>query len=1074
MLELLGDVRWGGNTIAGERPRALLAVLAGGEGRPVRTETLIERIWGDETPANATKSLQVLVSRTRGVCGEEAIVHVPIGYRLGLKPDEVDSLRLGELVRQARAAIDVDAVAAADLAGKAIALTAGLPGAAPEDGPAPQQDAAQLRDGAAPQEDTAQQDPRPLSELRRAARADAAEAAVILARAQSRTGKHAEALQSLIDAFRERPADEALLADLLRSEAALSGPAVALQRYEHYRRDLRDRLGTNPGEPLQRVQRELLALDQPVRGGLRYDATTLFGRDGDLEALRGLLATARVVSIVGPGGLGKTRLANVLARDATLPVVHVVELAGVSAVEDLIGEVGSVLGVRDSVGIRRTLTPAQRADVRARIAQQLGQAPSLLVLDNCEHLIEAVAGLVAFLVASVPDLRVLTTSRAPLAIAAEHVYLLGQLESDDAIALFRERAVAARPDVQLDDETVASIVARLDGLPLAIELAAAKVRVMSVQEIDRRLENRFALLRGGDRSAPDRHRTLLGVIDWSWNLLDPVARRALECLSPFNDGFTLETADAVLGDGALDAVQALVDQSLLGVIERPTGVRYRMLETVREFGRMQLTDAGEDAAALAARRAWAIGYASGRFGQLTGPDQLAAIDALAAEEVNLADELRAAIADGDVGTAVTLLAPLGTFWSIRGEHVRLATLASALAQAAGDWMPPPELENTARATLAVVVGNAMVFGDPRTRLLRDLLTRLGPETGGNARLTGAVRVALVVDGSEPEKSYRALAALARDPNRFTAIAANQWLSHFLENGGDPHGAIAAIQHALQLVADEDGPWQEAALRGELAQLLMQVGDRESASEEARAALPVMQRLGAFDDEIQLHLVLATCAITDGRLQTAEAEFAEIDRLAETGAGLLGALQQQIGRAELLLARGEREAGLALYRQSVHTAQDLKFPGFRRDHQIEPWTVFAEAAALAAHAKDALSTTELAEGHALFAATREHTLVVLGDDSVRRDYPVAGLFLFALGAWACRREPVPVELAARLLVLADRFGYSRAIPSLSWEWVAPLIEADAPGLFEGLRDSYSDRQPRELFDEAPGLIEQLPS
>ena len=311
----------------------------------------------------------------------------------------------------------------------------------------------------------------------------------------------------------------------------MRGPGAALERYERYRRDLRERLGASPGERLQRAQRDLLALDRPERTGVRYDATSLLGRDGDIEALRGLIAGSRVVSIVGAGGLGKTRLAHVLARDATQPIVHVVELVGVTAAEDVVAEVGSVLGVRDSISGRRDLTPEQRADLRGRIAQRLAQSPSLLVLDNCEHLVGAVAELVAFLVSTTADLRVLTTSRAPLAIAAERVYLLDQLEVADAARLFDERAVAARPGAQLDDTVVRRIVARLDGLPLAIELAAAKVRAMSVEEIDRRLENRFALLRGGDRSAPDRHQTLLAVIDWSWNMLDEAERRALRRLA---------------------------------------------------------------------------------------------------------------------------------------------------------------------------------------------------------------------------------------------------------------------------------------------------------------------------------------------------------------------------------------------------------------------------------------------------------------------------------------------------------------------------------------------------------------
>ncbi len=284
----------------------------------------------------------------------------------------------------------------------------------------------------------------PLAEVRRAAAADAAAARVILARASSRTGAHADALPVLELAHAERPQDEPLLADLLRSEAAVRGPAAALDRYARYQRDLRERLGADPGELLKQAHRGLLALDRPVRRGVRYDATTLIGRDADLERLRAMLASSRVVSIVGPGGLGKTRLAHAIARTAAEPAVHVVELAGVTAAEDVAGEVGSVLGVRDSVSGRRVLTAAQRADIRARIAHLLGQSPGLLVLDNCEHLIEAVAGLVAFLVSATADLRVLITSRAPLAIAAERVYLLGELRRRRRRAAL-QRAGRGRP-----------------------------------------------------------------------------------------------------------------------------------------------------------------------------------------------------------------------------------------------------------------------------------------------------------------------------------------------------------------------------------------------------------------------------------------------------------------------------------------------------------------------------------------------------------------------------------------------------------------------------------------------------
>ena len=335
-LTLLGDVRWRGAPVASERSRALLAALAAAGGRPVRAERLIDLVWGEEAPADAAKGLQVLVSRTRTALGADAIVRDAVGYRLGVDPAEVDSVRLSALARDAAAALDDDADRAATLAREALALANGLP--APVDAEAD-----------------------PLAELRRAAAGDLATARVVLARASSRTGAHAQALPALEAAHAERPDDEALLADLLRSEAAVRGPGAALERYEAYRQDLLDRLGTNPGERLRRVHRDLLALDRPVRSGVRYDASSLRGRDRDVARLRSLLTDARVVSIIGPGGLGKTRLAHVLARDAAEPVVHVVELVGVTTAEDVVGEVGSVLGVRDSVSAQRTLTPEQRA-----------------------------------------------------------------------------------------------------------------------------------------------------------------------------------------------------------------------------------------------------------------------------------------------------------------------------------------------------------------------------------------------------------------------------------------------------------------------------------------------------------------------------------------------------------------------------------------------------------------------------------------------------------------------------------------------------------------------------------------
>ncbi|HET7051614.1 MAG TPA: BTAD domain-containing putative transcriptional regulator [Solirubrobacteraceae bacterium] len=1046
-LSLLEDVRWRGRSVAGDRPRTLLAALAAGGGRPVRAEELIELVWGEEAPANATKSLQVLVSRTRSACGADAIVRDGVGYRLGVAPTEVDSVRLAALVRGARAALERDAASSVALAREALALSNGDPPTS----------AALAGDDAGP-----------LHNIREAAAADVASARVILAHALSRTGAHADALPALEAAHAERPDDESLLADLLRTEGVVRGPAAALERFENYRRDVRERLGTNPGEQLQRAHQHLLALDQPVRSGVRYDASTLVGRERDLERLRALMAGSRVVSIVGPGGLGKTRLAHVLAREAAVPIVHVVELVGVTSAEDIVGEVGSALGVRDSVSGRRVLTPEQRADVRARVAQQLGQAPSLLVLDNCEHLIGGVAELVAFLVSTTADLRVLTTSRAPLAIASERVYLLGQLEVSDAAQLFCERALAARATVRLAEDVVVSIVTQLDGLPLAIELAAAKVRAMSVEEIDRRLENRFALLRGGDRSAPDRHQTLLAVIDWSWNLLDDGERRALARLALFHDGFTLEAAREVLGADAVEAVQGLVDQSLLSVRETRAGLRYQMLETVREFGRMQLVDAGQDAEAQDAQRRWASAYARRQGARLPTREQLSAIDALGAEEVNLADELRGAIAVGDIAALVQLLAALGMFWAIRGEHGRLIVLARGVADAVRDWRPPPELEDVTRAAMTILLSNAMIAGDERIGPIREMVQRLGLGSGGDPRLAGSVKVMMAFDPADGEGFMRRLDELAADPERYTALPASQWLSHARENVGDPAGAVEAASRALALVTDEDGPWSAAILHTQLAQLQMHLGHPRQASDHARAALPVMRRLGATDDEVQLRSLLGLCAIAEGRLDDAQGELAQIDEIDNSGSIFGGVTVRKIGQAELALARGENATGLRLYRESAASMRELQLPGIPRTG-LEPWSLFGDSTALTAHAYLA-SDTDAAHGRELFCSCRDHALRTLDRGNALLDYPVAGMVMFALGAWGLLRRAMPADHALRLLVLADRFAYNRSIPTMAWERIIPHAEESIPGRIAALSAEYGDDRPPDLLVQARRAVE----
>ncbi|MEU6137943.1 BTAD domain-containing putative transcriptional regulator [Nocardioides sp. NPDC047086] len=886
--------------------------------------------------------------------------------------------------------------------------------------------------------------------------------------------RYAKALPLLERLVRLDP-DEEVTEAVLRAVAAVHGVPAALERFEAYRTGLADGLGVDPSPRLRAVHAELLARDRPVRSGLRHDADVLIGREQDAAEVSALLKGSRVVTILGPGGLGKTSLAQVIAHGAEQPVVHFVELVGVTAPEDLVSEVGSSLGVRDSVAHRDRLTPEQRADVRSRIAQQLDGVPTLLVLDNCEHIVAAVADLVAFLVATVRDLTVLTTSRSPLAIGAERVYPLGRLGAYDGSELFRRRAVAARPGVHLDEGRVDEIVTRLDGLPLAIELAAVKVRAMSVDDIARRLENRFELLRGGDRSAPDRHQTLVAVIDWSWNLLAERDRRAMRWLSVFHDGFTLPAAEAMLGADAFAAIEELVDQSLLTVVEAPLGFRYRMLETVREFGRMQLIDAGEDAAARAAQRAWARDYADAGAGRIYSPEQFDAMDELRAEEGNLADILRQVLADDEAESVIRLFCAMGVFWTIAGEHQRVIMLSGPVADLLAEWEPPPELLEKTRLVLALLLFGAAVTGGTGLERLMTILDRVGAEAEDpQLRVMLKVMRAMASSVAGTGAGARAgwpledeLTDLVTDPDPEVRARAYTFLSHERENLGDPEGAVAAGREALRLTGTSGGLWPRAMLHAQLSGLYAQLGRLGEAADHAREAVPILRRLGADDDLVQTRVILVTYAVEQGHLEEAAEILAELaDERPRGGFGSRGAVHG--ARAQLLLAQGRVGEGLALFREVVATMGEMPFPGFTDDPDLVPWRVAAEAVTVVACARHA----EGADGSDLFDVLMMKAPRLVSQERRAQDYPVTGMVLLALGLWGLLRDALPREESVRLVVLADRFGYSRSFLDMRWELAVADATRLAPGVLERVSEEYGERRGLGLLDEARGVIARL--
>ncbi|HET7386663.1 MAG TPA: BTAD domain-containing putative transcriptional regulator [Nocardioidaceae bacterium] len=1037
-LVLLDGVRWRGAEIAGVRPRALLAALVLQTGA-VGGERLVDQVWAGEPPAHPTKALQVLVSRLRTLTTPDIVERTGGGYRLGLSPVAVDALALRSDAGAALAAWHGgDVLRAREIAARAATITV-TPGSG---------------DG-------------PLAELLAAGRRDVSDAARVLGLAASACGDHSEALPLLEQALAARPDDETLLEALLRSQAATRGTASALDRYEIYRRDLRGRLGSDPGEPLRTLHAELLAQDSPVRAGVLFEHNTLVGRRADLATLAAMLRTSRVVSIVGAGGLGKTRLAHAVARRAEQPAVHFVELAGVTSPDGVAVEVATALGVRDSLSSLRSQTPAHRADLRARLIEALSGVPTLLILDNCEHVLDGAADLVAVLAGTTRRLTVLTTTRAPLGVAAERVYPLPELGEDDATELFCERATAARPSARLDEAAVRELVRRLDGLPLALELAAAKVRVMSVEDIARRLENRFELLRGGDRAAPERHQTLLAVIDWSWNLLDERGRRALRWLSVFRDGFSLDGASAVLGEGpaALDAVQDLVQQSLLTVHERDGRVRYRLLETVREFGRMQLVDAGEDAQADQALQRWAVAFALETCDRLFTPDQVRTMDRVREEEGNLADVLHRALDAHRPDVVVALMATLGGYWSIEGNHFRVLSLSPAVEEVVLDYQPPPELLDQTRAVLTALAANAtVVSGDSDGPAVRKL--RLVGTDAADPRIAATARLMLAMADAE---GIEDLGALRDSDDPVLARLAGQWYSHALENGGDVEAGIVAARRSLELCDDRDGPWTRAAIHGILASLAMEVGDRVEARRHAGLALGPLQQLHATDDVRQLKAQLAVCDLADGDLDSAARWLAEVDREESRGSGWGGTLAGGTGRAELALARGDVASGLRLYREAAAALNDVPVPVVEEMRGLEPWVLYPDAAVLATHVVHGA----LAEVPDLPAglATRIHTMLTGGSPFL--DYPVAGAVLYALGLWQLSVAGVPdqVEAAVRLLAIAERFSYSRMLPALAWAHAAGAIESRDPAALERQRAAVAGVDRAELRDEAARLVSE---
>ncbi|RMI31042.1 transcriptional regulator [Nocardia stercoris] len=786
-------------------------------------------------------------------------------------------------------------------------------------------------------------------------------------------------------------------------------------------------------------------LHQPTALGLRAAPNPLLGRAADLGAIEDLVRSSRVTTVLGPGGTGKTRVANALGTRLApeMPVV-LVELASVrsdpedaeAARVEVEAAISAVLGVGETARDTGVLRPRRTSDARDRLRDALSARAILLILDNCEHLVDAVAEVVADLIGTCDRLTVLTTSRSPLEITAETVYPLPPLAIDDAgspaTELFAARARAVRPSIRLDGPTVARLCRTLDGLPLAIELAAARARTLSVEEIETRLADRFTLLRSGDRSSPARHRTLHAVIEWSWNLLDEPQRIALRRLCRFPSGFTSAAAELVASADGVDdvaaAVEGLVTQSLLTVLEDETGTRYRMLETVREFGEEQLTAAGEQAVVMTRMARWAREFGVSTMETYIEADQAAGMLAMITESDNLIAVLRWACDTGDPDTVYQVFPVLGVAWMVRGAHMDLISWAARLLAIPPGPPGPKPTGDLQMASHVLLAGHLMYIQDDgmrsvariRTRARR--LLRSGVELNALSQFFGAILCARPTIGAVG----RVLIAGSRSADRRVRCQALFLRANIRENAGDYPGSMRDALRGIEYLTDTD-IWGGAMAAQHLGQLHAQAGEYSTAARHYRKAAENLLLLRAYDESVELRSYLAQALIGSGDLSAARRELELAAGYLDPGQGpddpVLRPNPRRAaihgGWAELALAEGDVDTGLRRARSVLplmqwHSPESVT-PG--------PGALPAACFAFGAHVLHG-RTGEVPDLATEIIAEVQQRL------SQFQDLPQLGVAACVMGSYLLQRDPES-EPGLALFAAAPRVRARQDVVSVLW-------------------------------------------
>ncbi len=882
------------------RHRATLAALLVDVGRTVPGDVLADRVWSGQPPASASGTLQALISRLRRELepdtapgGWTLLLTRDPGYVLAADPEDVDAVRFVRLLRSAR-----ELAGRGDDAGARAAVGEGL---ALWRGPAYADVSAAF----------AVEESERLEQLRLDARELAAELDL-------RLGRHAEIVDDLQELVRAKPLREGLRASLMLALYRSGRQAEALTAYAEGRALLADELGVDPGRALQdlhgRILRQDPALAAPVRAAtpppppspaaadeapasvaapaataapatlpiapLPVPLTAFVGRAEELAVLAPALAGRRLVTLVGPGGSGKTRLALEAARrrPAGAPPAALAELAGVEDPELVAAEVATVLGVSLTAG-----------DPVGAVATAVQGRPLLLVLDNCEHVVEAAAALCAALLPRCPDLQVLATSREPLGVPGEAVVACGPMAAgapgSDAEQLFLDRARLAAPQLATPSEEelrqVRELCAALDGLPLAVELAAACLTTLPLAEVTARVDDRFTLLAGGWRTAAPHQRTLAATVQWSVDLLTPAELAVFRAVSVLPGTFGPDAVAAVAApevDGAtLPLLRVLVAKSLVE-LDHASG-RYRMLETLRQYAEQGLAPE-EDRRFRDRHLAFVLALAEELEPTLRRAEWTASARRLDAEQPGLRAALTHALGSGQGEAAVRIGSAVAWWWYRRG-HVQEGRrwLAAAL-----DATPdaPPAVRSGALLGDALL---AYLSGDVASIWARtnEIVSAAGEQTDGVLPLALVLRafVGALIGHAEPDGGTerdiaRGVELAAASGIEWVQVEIAMTLGQFARAAGDPEGALEHLARAERLAVDLGHSWAHSSVLWIRAKVLADVGRAPEALESLWRMVDLTHREGDATGTLAGLLTAVGAATAAGS--------------AREGAVLLGAVQ----------------------------------------------------------------------------------------------------------------------------------------------------------------------------------------